>query len=189
MVAVLEDAVIDGYSNFTYCHPVRFAIRKITVKFTGHCVEGIMVVNLEQQIQKLIDQAPADLQQPIAHISPVLNQIAEDLAHQSYFIGQNTSQEWIVITLQNGQKVQMDAVYAFGHQQDAVKFYGPTELAIKMPVIDLLFQLLALASIHQLIFFDEVGNMESGRTLSRSDLQQSIEQHLQNGNTLPPDVC
>jgi hypothetical protein len=148
-----------------------------------------MVVNLEQQIQTLIDQAPADLQQPIAHISPVLNQIAIDLAHQSYFIGQNSSQEWIVITLQNGEKVQMDAVYAFGHQQDAVKFYGPTELAIEMPVIDLLFQLLALESIHQLIFFDEASNMESGRTLSRSDLQQAIEQHLQGGNTLPPDVC
>lgn len=148
-----------------------------------------MVVNLEQQIQILIDQAPADLQQPIAHVSPVLNQIATDLAHQSYFIGQNSSQEWIVITLQNGEKVQMDAVYAFGHQQDAAKFYGPTELVIEIPVIDLLFQLLALESIQQLIFFDAAGNMESGRTLARSDLQQAIEQHLRSGNTLPPDVC
>ncbi len=39
MVAVLEDAVIDGYSNLTYCHPVEFAIRKITVKSMGYCVE------------------------------------------------------------------------------------------------------------------------------------------------------
>jgi hypothetical protein len=148
-----------------------------------------MVVNLEQQIQKLIDQAPADLQQPIAQIAPVLNQIAEDLTHQSYFIGQNNSQEWIVITLQNGQQTQMDAVYAFGHQQDAKTFYGPSELSIEMPVIDLLFQLLALDSINQFIFFDEESNMESGRTLRRVDIQQAIEQHLQNDMTLPADIC
>ncbi len=148
-----------------------------------------MVGNIEQQIQILVDQAPTELQQPIVHISPVLNQIAADLTHQSYFIGQNKSQEWIVITLQNGQNVQMDAVYAFGHQQDALNFYGSSELAIEIPVIDLLFQLLALESIQQFIFFDEVDNMESGRTLSRSDLQQAIEQHLRQGSTLPPDVC
>jgi hypothetical protein len=148
-----------------------------------------MVVNLEQQIQTLIDQAPADLQQPIAQIAPLLNQIAEDLTHQSYFIGQNPAQEWIVITLQNGQQTQMDAVYAFGHQQDALTFYGSTAIAIEMPIIDLLFQLLALDSIHQLIFFDEESNMESGRTLSRTDIKQAIEQHLQNSQGIPPDLC
>ncbi len=148
-----------------------------------------MVVNLEQQIQKLIDQAPPDLQQPIAHIAPILHQIAADLTHQSYFIGQNQAQEWIVITLENGQQIQMDAVYAFGHRQDALTFYGTTEMAVEMPVIDLLFQLLALDSIHQLIFFDEESNMESGRTLIRSDIQQAIGQQIQNGQTLPPDVC
>lgn len=148
-----------------------------------------MAVNLEQQLQALINQAPADLQQPIAQIAPVLNQIAEDLTHQSYFIGQNQAEEWIVITLQNGQQTQMDAVYAFGHRQDALTFYGSAETAVEISIIDLLFQLLALDSINQLIFFDEESNMESGRTLSRSDIQLAIEQHLRDGSSLPPDMC
>jgi hypothetical protein len=148
-----------------------------------------MVVSLSQQARELIDQAPADLQQSIAKIAPLLQQIAGNLAHQSYFIGQNHNQEWVSIVLENRQRVQKHSVYAFSRQQDARQFYDADDRAVEMPVIDLLFQLIALESIDQLIFFDQPGNWESGRTVSRTDIQEAIAQHLQTDNNLPPNVC
>jgi hypothetical protein len=146
-------------------------------------------VSLSQQVQALIDHAPTDLQQPIAQIAPILQQVAGDLAHQSYFIGQSHNQEWIVITLENRQQVQRQSIYAFSQQQDVLQFYGPAEMAIELPVIDLLFQLFALDAIDQLIFFDQPGNFETGRTVSRAAVQKAIEQQLQPNQTLPPDIC
>jgi hypothetical protein len=148
-----------------------------------------MVVSLSQQVRALIDQAPADLQQSIAKIAPLLQQIAGNLAHQSYFIGQNHNQEWISIVLENRERVQKHSVYAFSQQQDVYQYYGDEDVAVEMPVIDLLFQLLALTSIDQLIFFDRPGNWESGRTVSRTEIEKAIAAQLQSSNSLPPDIC
>jgi hypothetical protein len=60
-------------------------------------------MDLEQQIQVLIDNAPQDGTTPkaIEAIAPVLTLLANQLRHADYYILQTLDQDWVLTTLSN----------------------------------------------------------------------------------------
>ncbi len=160
-------------------------------------------MNLEQQIQKLIDDAPQDGDLPLVikqAIAPVLKLFASRLKHLDYYILQNFSQSWVITTLRaknsdsatKGKKV----IYAFTTAKDATAFQGdstPEVVAWPIPVTHILFQLFALHQVDSIIFLETPGNLSRGTEVRRSDLQQLIQSQLQefktNSGNVPPDIA
>lgn len=148
---------------------------------------AIWLMTLTQQIQNLVEAAPADLQTSIAALSPALEQAAIDLKHLQYCIGVSTTGQWIATTLQNRQSQQeITVVYGFANASDLQAFYQKSSESVVLPVIDLLFQLTALDDIDRLIFFDSA-DFSRGKHVGKLDLQRSIEQQLKSTATLPPE--
>jgi hypothetical protein len=144
-------------------------------------------MTLTQQIQNLIEAAPADLQVSIAALAPALEQAAIDLKHLQYSVGVSSTGQWIATTLQNRQSQQeIIVVYCFAKAADLKVFYQEAVASEELPVIDLLFRLTALDEIDRLVFFDSADTSQ-GRHVSKLDLQRSIEQQLKSVATLPPD--
>jgi hypothetical protein len=144
------------------------------------------LMTLTQQIQNLVEAAPADLQVSIAALAPALEQAAIELKYLRYFVGVSADQ-WIATTLQNRQSQQeIKVIYCFAQAADLQVFYQEGLASAELPVIDLLFQLTALDDIDRLVFFDSA-DVSRGIPVSKLDLQRSIEQHLKSVTTLPPD--
>ncbi len=148
---------------------------------------AIWLMTLTQQIQNLVEAAPADLQTSIAALSPALEQAAIDLKHLQYCIGVSTTGQWIATTLQNRQSQQeIKVVYCFAKVADLQVFYQEALASAELPVIDLLFQLTALDEVDRLVFFDSADSSR-GKNISKLDLQRLIEQQLKSATTIPPD--
>ena len=141
-------------------------------------------MDLKNQLQALIDEAPPDGKTPQAMvvIAPVLEQVAQQLSHPQYYILQNMERRWQLTTLQNQNqpKLEKTVVYAFAQLQDATRSAGDQNLmALPMPVIQLLFQLLAMQPVDSLIFLDTPGDLNAGVEVLRQDLQQVVQLQLQ----------
>lgn len=161
-------------------------------------------MNLDRQLQALIDGAPQEEGTAIgvAAIAPVLKALASQLKSLDYYIFQTLDQEWVMTTLSNRTQpdVEKNVVYAFATLKDASTLQSkpdPQLIAQKVPVIDLLFQLLALDLVDSIVFFDTPGNLASGIEVRRQDLQSLIQTQLQqspslgrkNSRPLPPDIA
>ncbi len=145
-------------------------------------------MTLTQQIQNLVEAAPADLQTSIAALAPALEQAAIDLKHLQYCVGVSATGQWIATTLQNRQSQQeIRVVYCFAKVADLQVFYQEALASAELPVIDLLFQLTALNEIDRLVFFDSADTSQ-GRNVSKLDLQRSIELQLKSAAALPPNL-
>jgi hypothetical protein len=135
-------------------------------------------MTLAQQINSLIETAPLDLQTAIAALAPALAKEAIKLAHLNYLVGVSSTGQWIATTLQHRRSHrEIKVVYCFATAQDLQIFYQDALPWAELPTIDLLFQLTALDSIDQLVFFDSA-DFDHGHHVQRSDLQKSIEQQL-----------
>jgi hypothetical protein len=155
-------------------------------------------MNLERQIQSLIDGAPdLESQMSVAVIAPMLQEVAQSLPRQAYYICQSPQGEWAMTTLRHRQQPNLEirVVYAFNSLQDIAKF-GEHQLganmAVEIPVIYLLFEMLAIPTIDRLIFLNNSQNLDVGQEISRRELEESIARGLQQQSTpptLPPDVC
>ncbi|GAC1447891.1 MAG: hypothetical protein NVS2B14_16450 [Chamaesiphon sp.] len=161
-------------------------------------------MDLDRQIQFLIDDAPQDGSTPkvIAAIAPVLKLLASRLQHSEYYIFQTFAQEWVLTTLSHRAQpeVEKNVVYAFATLKDASNFQqmpDPQLIALKMPIIHLLFQLFSMDTVDSIVFFDTAGNLTSGTEVHRSEVQNLIQTQLQhnpspsksNANHLPPDIA
>ncbi|HEY9636599.1 MAG TPA: hypothetical protein V6D14_24580 [Coleofasciculaceae cyanobacterium] len=161
-------------------------------------------MDLEQQIQVLIDQAPQDGTMPkvIEALAPVLKLLASQLRHVEYYILQTLDQGWVVTTLSNRAQpeVEKNVIYAFPTLKDAGDFqsvWDPQIIATAVPVTHLLFQMLALDTIDSTVFFDTPGNLAAGTEVRREDLQHLIQTQLQQmqsvprsyPSNLPPDIA
>jgi hypothetical protein len=154
-------------------------------------------MNLEQQIQKLIDNAPPDdlTSQGIRAIAPVLKLLASRFQHETYFLWQNPQQQWVVTTLAHQTKPNLtkEVIYAFASPGDATNFNTPPGSPAPIPIISLLFQLIALETVDSLIVFDRPGDSISGTEIARQDLQNLINKQLQqlypSSDNLPPDIA
>jgi hypothetical protein len=145
-------------------------------------------MELQAQIQLLVQEAPQDGQTPqiVQVIAPVLLQLAQRLKYTEYNLLQSLDQRWQVTTLQhrNHQNLEKAVVYAFGSAKDAAKAGNRQLLVTAKPVIQLLFQLLALDGVDSLIFMDIPGDQNQGVEIQRRELQELVRARLQQ---LPPE--
>jgi hypothetical protein len=154
-------------------------------------------MNLEQQLQALIDGAPDDAsRKSVAEIAPILQQLAETLPQTTYYICQSPQGEWVVTTLQHQQKpkLEISVIYAFIRVEDVSEFNGgalANSLAIEVPIIQLLFYLLAFSELDRIVFLNDSQNLDRGQEISRDELEAAIAKQVKSnaGSGLPPDVC
>jgi len=161
-------------------------------------------MDLEQQIQVLVDNAPKDgtTPQAIEAIAPVLTLVASQLQHLDYYILQTLDQGWVLTTLSNRAQpeIEKNVIYAFPTLKDAADFQSvsdPEILAATVPVTHILFQMLAIETVTSIVFFDTPGNLTAGIEVRRDNLQQLIQTQLQQirsvprsyPNNLPPDMA
>lgn len=158
------------------------------------------MMNLDEQIQTLMDNAPQDGATPAAvtAIAPVLKLVAAQLKHTTYYVLQNLQDQWVMVTISNRSEstVEKNVIYAFSALQDVASgpyaVNDPQMLAIPIPVIHILFQLVAMKTVDSAIFFDIPGNTKAGTEIRRADLQNLIQAFLQKAkddNTVPPNIA
>ncbi len=151
-----------------------------------------MSMDLQEQVQALIDEAPQDGGMPTAIriIAPLLQNLAEQrLKFEQYYILQNLQGNWQLTTLQHRQRpgLEKTVVYAFANLQDATRSSRSAELvALPVPVIPLLFQLLALDPVDSILFLEVVGDLDKGEELTRLELQQLVQAALSQSQPSPP---
>jgi hypothetical protein len=154
-------------------------------------------MNIDQQIQSLINGAPdPESQSSVMAIAPILQQFAATLPQTEYYISQSPQGEWAVTTLQHRQQnIEIKVTYAFNNIRDIQKFeasgltFGS---AVKMPIVQLLFDLLAYPDLDRIIFLTDSNQLDRGREISRQELEAAIVKEIHNSanrSQLPPDVC
>lgn len=162
-------------------------------------------MDLDQQIQTLIDNAPQDGTTPriVAAIAPALKLLASQLRHPQYYILQTIDRDWVLTTLSNRAMpdVEKHVIYAFPTRKDAAAgAFAPHDLrAIAQPVAvtHILFQMVALDTVDSTVFFETPGNLEAGTEVLRQDVQNLIQAQLQqhlsapapNLSNFPPDIA
>lgn len=157
-------------------------------------------MNLDQQIQALVDQAPQDgvTPQTIQTISPILKAFAEQLRHPQYFILQNLNDQWVMLTQTYQQQPEQTKtfIYAYPTLQDASTgsktLQDPQILALPVPVTHILFQMLSMKPLDSIIFFDNPGNVTQGLEVRRKDVESAIQLQLQQSQVpsqVPPDIA
>src|SRR5919202_479487 len=111
-------------------------------------------MDLDQQIQVLIDNAPQDGVTPkvVEAIAPVLKLLAGSLQHSHYYILQTLDQGWVLTTLSNRAQPQFEknVVYAFPTLKDAKAFQSvpdPQVIALPIPVTHIVFQMFAMDTV------------------------------------------
>jgi hypothetical protein len=157
------------------------------------------VMDIDQQLQVLAEEAPEYGISPdqIQIIAPILKALASRLQHSQYYILQNLEQEWVMTTLKHRTqaKPSKNVVYAYP-SLEAVKANVATAdlqiVALPLPVIRILFQLLAMEPIDSIIFYEAQNIQQASTEISRQMLRSVMEQHLrqrQNLSPLPPDIA
>jgi hypothetical protein len=144
-------------------------------------------MDLDQQLEKLIAEAPTERGMPKVMeyaIAPILKVIAQQLQHEDYYILQNTEENWQVTTLRHRQDQNLTkrVIYGFPTLEDAKIFArhsdDPELMASPVPITHILFELLAFDQVDSVIFFDESGNYDNGVEIPREKLEQSIREKL-----------
>ena len=158
-------------------------------------------MNLDQQTAILRDNAPNHGISPVVidkAIAPALIMFAKQLKHEHYYLLQNLQQGWILTTLSNRSQPQQQkkVIYAFATNKDATTFANssaPEIVADSVPVMQILFQMLAIKPLDSMIFMDLPGNLSSGTEVRRGDVQNLVKTNLkklesQTGK-LPTDIA
>ncbi|PZV15343.1 MAG: hypothetical protein DCF22_07355 [Leptolyngbya sp.] len=160
-----------------------------------------MNLDLDVQLQELIDDAPQDGVTPalIEAIAPVLKQLAFQLRHPEYYIAQTLDQNWAVTLLNHETQsgLQKQIIYAFPNLKDVSSgpypMKDPQMIALPIPVIHILFQIVAMETVDSVVFFEVPGNTMVGTEVKREDLQTLIQTQLMQqaspSNTVPPDIA
>ncbi len=163
-------------------------------------------MNLDQQIQTLIDNAPQDGTTPdvVQAIAPALKILAQQLQQEHYYILQTMDQSWVLTTLSNLDQPQQEkrVIYAYPTLQDASiapdsSSVKSNVVAVPLPVVHILFQMVALKPLDSIIFFETPGNLDTGCEVQRDQVQNLIRTYLQQYNSasqfkprpIPPDFA
>lgn len=159
-------------------------------------------MDLDQQIQSLIQDAPNDGSTPalVEAIAPILKQLAGRLRHSQYYIAQTVDQEWAITLLgnQNQPEEEKTVIYAYATLKDVSQgpypLQDPLMMALPVPTTHILFQMLAMEGVNSAIFFETPGNATIGTEIQRQELTHLVQAHLQASSfapkaTLPPDIA
>ncbi len=156
-------------------------------------------MDLDQQIQALIQQAPKDGATPAAvkAIAPALKQIAGQLRHPQYYILQTLEQRWAMTALNHRAQpdLQKNVVYAYADLKDALASpvaKDPQIMAFPVLVTHILFQMVAMTTVDSIIFFEISGNLNAGTEVTRANVQELVQLYLkgaQGFSNVPPDIA
>ncbi|HEY9738582.1 MAG TPA: hypothetical protein V6D06_19950 [Trichocoleus sp.] len=157
-------------------------------------------MDLDTQVQTLIEEAPKDgvTGDAVVAIAPTLKAIAGQLKHTQYYILQTLDQGWVMTTLSNRNEpdTRKNIVYAFSTLKDVASgphsVKDPQVMALPVPVIHIIFQMLALKPIDSLIFFETPGNVSQGIEVRRQDVQNLVQLQLQQAQgdvQIPSDLA
>jgi hypothetical protein len=159
-------------------------------------------MDLKQQAQVLVDQAPQDGTTPtlVNVVTPVLIEVANQLQHRLYYVLQAADGRWLTTTLSNRHRpeVEKSVIYAFHTLQDAQSnpqiYQGLKGSAVQMPVLHLLFQVFAIPTLDSVIFFE--GGPGAGVEINCPELQQLVQRQVEayesqrtHARPIPPDLC
>jgi hypothetical protein len=152
--------------------------------------------DIDQQLQNLVEQAPQHGIQPdqMQMIAAVLKVLASRLQHAQYYILQTLEQNWVMTTLKHRTQAGLtkNVVYAYP-SLEAVKASVATSdlqiVALPLPVIQILFQLLAIEPIDSIIFYETSNPQQTGTEMSRQMLRSLIEQQLRRQPSMPSDIA
>ncbi|HIK53562.1 MAG TPA: hypothetical protein IGS37_00030 [Synechococcales cyanobacterium M55_K2018_004] len=156
-------------------------------------------MDLDQQLQDLIQHAPQDSVTPdaVEAIAPVLKLIAEQLKHPQYYVLQTLNQGWVMTTISHrtDPSRQKNIIYAFPALKDALASpfsRDPQVVALPVPVIHLLFQMIAIPQLDSVVFFEVPSNPNQGTEVTRDNLQALIQNSLQQSQGrggIPSDIA
>jgi hypothetical protein len=99
---------------------------------------------------------------------------------------QTLENDWVMFTLSHRTQTETEknVIYAFSTLKDvsagSFSRSDPNLIALPVPVVDVLFQMLAMNNIYSTIFFETPGNVTIGTEVQRSELEQLIHQSWQN---------
>ncbi len=158
-------------------------------------------MDLEQQAQVLVEQAPQDGTTPtlVNVVTPVLMEVANQLQHRLYYILQAADGRWLTTKLSNRHRpeVEKSVIYAFPTLQDAQAnpqiYQGLQGAAVQMPVLHLLFQVFAIPSLDSVIFFE--AGPETGVEIRCQELQELVQRQVEayesqrTHQRIPPNLC
>ncbi|MCU0565826.1 MAG: hypothetical protein MUF49_04445 [Oculatellaceae cyanobacterium Prado106] len=153
-------------------------------------------MDINQQIQLLMSEAPqyGATALEVKAIAPALVAIAGQLKHPEYYVLQTLDQNWVMTVLNH--RTQPDTtkniIYVFPSLEDAKTTANSLDnvqiVAVPVPVVHILFQILAMKPLDSIIFFETPGNVQSGTEVSRQDMLELIQSSLQN-SPVPPDIA
>ena len=159
-------------------------------------------MDLEQQIQTIIKNVPQDGNTPqiVEAIIPALKLLAQQLKHLQYYILQTLSQNWVMTTLGHRSKFDLEkrVIYAFPTLKDAsLSISEDNVVATPMPVIYILFQMIAIQPLDSLVFFEKPGDLTAATEVKREDVQKLISIYLRqyktssssNPSKIPSDIA
>jgi len=157
-------------------------------------------IDYDAQVQTLRDNAPKHgvAATDIDVIAPTLTAIAAQLKHPQYYILQTLEQGWLMTALSNRNQPdsKKNVIYAFPTLTDAAASAGSTKdpklMAIPVPVVHILFQMLALTPVDSLIFFESSGSTAQGVEVRQQDVRNLIQiqaQKAKQAAAIPPDMA
>lgn len=161
-------------------------------------------MTLDQQIATLIQNAPEDgiTPQVVKAIAPGLKMIAQQLQHLHYYIPQTSDQRWVLTTLSNLSQPHLEkrVIYAYPCLEDISSpsqiNHTPVTKGVMLPVISILFQMVAIPNLESIIFFETPGQIESGTEVKKEEIQTLISSYVQQyqksksrSRSIPPNLA
>ena len=158
-------------------------------------------MELDDQVDLLVRNAQDNGLSPLAitTIAPVLLADDSQLRHHQYYLLQTLEQGWVMtaLTHRNQPESQKNVVYAYPSLKDAAESQAanldPRVMALPVPVVHILFQLLAMKPVDSLVFCETPGQNGQGVEVRRQDLESLVQSQLQetdlDGVTPPPDIA
>ncbi|MBU6228779.1 MAG: hypothetical protein KGQ93_03700 [Cyanobacteria bacterium REEB459] len=156
-------------------------------------------MDLDSQIDLLLRNTQDDrlTVSAMGTIAPLLKAIAEQLQHHQYYVLKTLEQGWLMTTLSNSNQPdsQKTVVYAYPTLKDAAASQAsskdPQVMALPVPIIHLLFQLLAMKPVDSLIFYEQSGQAAEALEITRQDLELLVQSQLQSVSppVLPSDLA
>ncbi|MDX2270540.1 MAG: hypothetical protein NW237_01130 [Cyanobacteriota bacterium] len=149
-----------------------------------------MVRDLTEQAQTLL-QSAHEQELPMAvmeQVVMVLQEVAGSLNYQEYFLLRYPDESWLTLRSQEGQRWLL----AYGHESDAQTTQQELSLqnlplqVVPLEVLSILFLGLGLQQAEGLLFYDQAGERQVGKSVMQADLQAQVNRYLQ-GIPLPPE--
>jgi hypothetical protein len=143
-----------------------------------------LATKLAIQVTTLIEDAPDDPRtiQEISRVAPLLGQIAlAKLHHTHYYVIQDPEGAFLRVTLAHRTQshVEKTVIEAFSTQEDAVlEIQNSSDipyLAVKIPVLEILFRFWALNWCDSLIFYPTAGDRTQGVEISYYSLSNILK--------------